>query len=66
MKECEKRKIITGRQQFLIRFNDGKLRVVDSSYRKIFNYTLKKSKRMKREQLSYQKLCEMAIYKTKI
>lgn len=59
MKECERRKFTTGKMQFLIKLNDGKLAVVDRTYTKVFNDTFKSKKPM-----SYLDLCQLAIYKT--
>ena len=64
MKEADKKKIITGKQQFVIALNNGRLKVVDSSYRKIFNHLKRKGKNNLPE-LSYMKIMEIAIYHTK-
>jgi hypothetical protein len=59
--EADALKILTGRQQFIIRLNNGKLAIVTSDYINIFNKILKG----KRRGMTYQRLYDMSLYHTK-
>ena len=61
IKECERMKLITGKQQFLIKLNNKKLAIVTNAYLKAFNQTVPKGKPV----MTYLDLCNICIYKTK-
>lgn len=61
IKEADTLKILTGKQQFIIRLNNGKLKIVDLSYVKMFNKLLKGKQR----KMTYWNLMEFSLYHTK-
>ena len=64
IKECERLKLVTGKQQFLLRLNNGKLKVVNSSYRKVFNHLIAKGK-IQNKQMTLTDLIKISLYHTK-
>lgn len=61
VRKCEELKFQTGKQQFLIYLNTGKLVIVDRRYIDAFN----KMYAGKARKMEYIDLCKIAIYKTK-
>ena len=61
IKECDQMKLITGKQQFLIKLNDKKLVIVTNAYLKAFNSTLPKGQPV----MTYLDLINLSIYHTK-
>jgi hypothetical protein len=62
VKECKRLKLITGKQQFLIKLNDKKLVIVTNEYLKAFNSTLPKNQ----PKMTYLDLCNISLYTTKV
>lgn len=61
VRKCEELKFQTGKQQFLIYLNTGKLVIVNRRYIDAFN----KMYAGKARKMEYIDLCKIAIYKTK-
>jgi hypothetical protein len=58
IREADEKKLITGRRQYLIRLNNGRLRVVDKRYVYAYN-------KLNKTKMTSLDLVKMSLYNTK-